>query len=184
MRDERRTNRELPIVYSVIEWLDASGWPLVFPEVSVPRGLIRGRVDVAAASKGFRKSVAVEVKAIYRPGDPEGQLFDAGRAAEYVYLAAPPEVLGKTNVPASVGLLEAYPEGIRARLVVAREAKRGRPEPACRREFLHALIRSAMRRGRLDSTWIQGKLCPACSSGRCPFWAAPMGADIELVDLP
>jgi hypothetical protein len=89
MREERRTNRELPIVYSVFEWLDASGWPLVFPEVSVPRGLIRGRVDVAAASKGFRKSVAVEVKAVYRPGDPEGQLFDAGRAAEYVYLAAP-----------------------------------------------------------------------------------------------
>jgi len=184
MREDRRANRELPIVYSVIEWLDASGWPLVFPEVSVPRGLIRGRVDVAAASKGFRKSVAVEVKAVYRPGDPEDQLFDARRAAEYVYLAAPPEVLGKTNVPASVGLLGAYPEGIRARLVVVREAKRGRPEPACRREFLHALIRSTMRRGRLDSSWIEGKVCPACSSGRCPFWAVPMDADIEIVDLP
>ncbi len=61
-------------MYAVMTWLELEKWPLIFPEVAIPRGLLRGRVDVAAASKGFRHSAAVEVKAIYVQDSPEDQL--------------------------------------------------------------------------------------------------------------
>ncbi|MCI4336294.1 MAG: hypothetical protein L3K17_03740 [Thermoplasmata archaeon] len=171
-------SRERPITHAVIEWLDSTGWPLIFPEVSIPRGLIRGRVDVAAASKGFRDSVAIEVKAVHRDGDAEDQLFDAGRAAERVYLAAPPEVALMSNMPASFGILEARTDGAKIRLVVARPARRGKPINAIRREFLHALMRSAAQRGRFDPRWTVRKVCPACLSDRCPFWSRPVDTEV------
>lgn len=178
-RTNQRANLEAPIVYAVIEWLDASGWPLVFPEVSVPRGLIRGRVDVAAVSKNFRNSVAVEVKAVYRPDDAEYQLFDGQRAAEMVYLAAPSDVLAKTDVPTGVGILESRSAGGRATLVRLRRAVPKVPDRNSRKEFLHALMRSARRRGRLDTTWTEGRVCPACLSGSCPFWESPLDFDSD-----
>jgi hypothetical protein len=170
-------------MYAVMGWLEREEWPQIFFEVSIPRGLIRGRVDVAAASKGFRTSVAIEVKAAYVPDDPEGQLFDARRAAELVYLAAPRSVISQTEIPAGVGILEATLDVAPVGLTVVRAAKRGRPNFQTRKEFLHALMRSASRRGRFDSSWTVGKVCPACSSGRCPFWNAPRGDGLE-VDEP
>ncbi len=161
---------ERPITWAVIEWLEARGWLLVFTEVQLPRGLVSGRVDVAAASRGFRTSTAVEVKAVYRSGDPEGQLFDAARVAEHVYLAAPPDVIRRVNIPAGVGVLEAHADALRPRLVLAREALRRSPERTPRKEFLHALMRSAIRTGRFESSWVAEKVCPACMSGRCPLW--------------
>jgi hypothetical protein len=170
---------ERPIVYAVIEWLDAAGWPLVFPEVTLPRGLIRGRVDVAAASRGFRDSVAVEVKAVHREGDAESQLFDAQRAAERVYFAGPAAVIGQTHIPSSVGILEAQTNGTRATLSLTREARRGKPTREVRSAFLHALMRSAAKRGRFDSSWTVGRVCAACASARCPFWLRPTDLDGE-----
>jgi hypothetical protein len=162
-------------------WLESQKWPLIFYEVTIPRGLIRGRVDVAAASKGFRQSVAVEVKAAYVPEDPEGQLFDAQRAAEYVYIAAPPDVLNLIDIPASVGTLEAQSEGNRTTVIARKLAKRGTPQREARKDYLHSLIRAASRRGTLDPAWIAKSVCPACMSDHCPFWFVP--ADVESVDL-
>lgn len=182
MRERRvglRATPERPITWAVIEWLQARGWPLVFPEVQIPRGLIRGRVDVAAASTGFRTSVAVEVKAAYRPGDAEGQLFDARRVAERVYIAAPPEVIQRMEVPTVVGILEARPGVPRPTLELARDAALEVPESTPRKEYLHALMRSAMRTGRFDSSWAEDNVCPACLSGRCPFWTRPLSGDEE-----
>jgi hypothetical protein len=175
-----RFDRERPISWAVIEWLEARGWPIIFTEVQIPRGLVRGRVDVAAASRGFRTSVVVEVKAVYRPGDPEGQLFDAGRVAEHVYVAAPPEVLGSLEAPAGAGILEARTDGSRTHLVLTSEAARGSPEPTPRKEFLHALMRSALRTGRFDSSWVEDTVCPACMSGHCPLWVSHRVGEISF----
>lgn len=181
MRDPhatRRVDRERPITWAVLEWLQGRGWPLIFTEIQIPRGFVRGRVDVAAASRGFRTSVVVEVKAVYVSGDPEGQVFDAVRAAEHVYLAAPREVVDAMEIPAGVGILVARTDGARATLDLVREAVRGRPEPGPRKDFLHALMRSAARRGSFDPQWAEGNVCPACSSDRCPVWCRPIEFDV------
>ena len=175
----KRINRELPITYAVIEWLDQDGWPLIFPEVTLPRGLVRGRVDVAAVSKQFKRTVAVEVKALYHQDDTENQIFDAQRAAELVFLAAPQNVLKRVEVPSRIGILEADVGSAPVRLTLVRRAIPGSPEFGCRKEFLHALMRSALRRGRIDPTWIRGS-CPACLSAGCPLWYAPPEAEVVL----
>lgn len=135
---------------------------------------------MAAASRGFRISVAVEVKAAYRPGDGEGQLFDAQRVAEHVYIAAPREVIEQMEVPESVGVIEARPGTPRPTLELVRDAVRGSPEPTPRKEFLHALMRSAMRTGRFAPSWVRKDVCPACASGRCSLWIRPsrLGDDL------
>ncbi len=102
-----RRSRELSISYAVFEGLSSRDWPLVFLEVMVPGGLSGGRVDVAAASKGFHVSAAVEVKSSDRAGSAEDQLFDGRRAAEYVYFAAPREGVHRTEIPKGIGILEA-----------------------------------------------------------------------------
>jgi hypothetical protein len=168
-------------MYAVITWLESQQWPFITWEVTIPRGLIRGRVDVAAASKGFRQSVAVEVKAAYVPENPEGQLFDAQRAAEYVYIAAPPDVLCMIEIPASVGILEARSDGSRTIVIAKRPAKRGKPQREARKDYLHSLIRAAARRSTLESALVAKSVCPACMSNHCPFWRVPV--DIEEVEI-
>jgi hypothetical protein len=178
--ERRSRSRELPIMYAVMTWLESDKWPIIFPEVTIPRGLIRGRVDVAAASKAFRQSAAVEVKAVYVQDNPEGQLFDARRAAEYVYFAAPAPVLSRTDIPATVGVLEASTDSIPVRLTVVKPARRGRPDSDTRRAFLHALMRAALQRGRFDSSWTVGKSCPACSRSFCEVWNSAERDEVDL----
>src|SRR5580658_9780917 len=102
-------SREQPITWAVIEWLQADGWPHVFQEAEIRRGLEYGRADLGAARGDFRQSVAVEVKAVHVAQSEASQLFDARRSAEFVYIAAPAGVIEKVSVPEGVGVIESAP---------------------------------------------------------------------------
>jgi|HubBroStandDraft_1064217.scaffolds.fasta_scaffold20282_3 hypothetical protein len=165
-------SREQPITWAVIEWLQADGWPHVFQEAEIRRGLGYGRADLGAAREDFRQSVVVEVKAIHVAHSEAAQLFDARRAAEFVYFAAPAEVIEKITVPKGVGIIEAVLAVPPARpaLAVRRRAVLGKPVWEARKDFLHALMRAAARRGRLDRSVTEGMTCPGCQGLHCPFW--------------
>lgn len=180
-RSFSQVSREQPITWAVIEWLQAEGWPLVFQEADIRRGLGHGRADLGAASAHFARSAAVEVKATHVPESEVVQLFDACRAAEFVYFAAPRDVLDRVDAPKKVGLLEAGTAVPPARppLTLVRAATKGEPDWEMRKDFLHALMRAAVRRGRFDPSITAGKNCPACQSASCPFWRRPI-PDLDL----
>jgi hypothetical protein len=165
-------SREQPITWAVIEWLQADGWPYVFQEAEIRRGLGYGRAELGAVREDFRQSVVVEVKAVHVAQSEAAQLFDARRAAEFVYFAAPAEVVEKVAVPKEVGIIEAglaVPPA-RPTLTVRRRAVLGKPVWEARKDFLHALMRAAARRGRFDRSVTEGMTCPACQGLGCPFW--------------
>lgn len=185
-RSFSQISREQPITWAVIEWLQAEDWPHVFQEADIRRGLGHGRADLGAASAHFARSAAVEVKAAHVPESEVVQLFDACRAAEFVYFAAPLEVIEKVDAPKKVGLLEAGPAvpPARPRIKVLRPASKGEPDWEMRKDFLHALMRAASRRGRFDTSITAGKNCPACQSASCPFWRRPSpDLDLEIEEL-
>ena len=177
-----QVSREQPITWAVIEWLQADGWPHVFQEAEIRRGLGYGRVDLGAAREDFRQSAVVEVKAVHVAQSEAAQLFDARRSAEFVYFAAPPEVIEKVHVPEGVGVIEAAPAVPPARpaLTVRRRAALGKPVWEARKDFLHSLMRAAARRGRFDRSVTEGKTCPACQGLGCPYWLREVpDVDIE-----
>lgn len=185
-RHAPRVNREQPITWAVIDWLQSEGWPHISWEADIRRGLRHGRADVGATREDFQESVAVEVKAVYVEGSQVGQLFDARSAAEYTYFAAPPEVIERATIPAEVGVLEAknVAGSPRPSLIMKRRATRGQPEWELRKDFLHALMRSASRRGRFNPSATEGKACPACQGLRCPFWIRPSrDLDVEIYEV-
>jgi hypothetical protein len=176
-----QVSREQPITWAVIEWLQTEGWTHVFQEADIRRGLGNGRADLGAAREDFRQSVAVEVKATHNPSSEQVQLFDASRAAEFVYFAAPSQVLDRIRVPERVGVIEArgaVPPA-RPQLTVRRRAALGSPDWEARKDFLHALMRAAARRGRFERSYTEGRSCPACQSANCPFWMRP-GPDLDF----
>lgn len=178
-----QVSREQPITWAVIEWLQTEGWPHVFQEADIRRGLGHGRADLGAARADFQQSLAVEVKVAHNAPSEHSQLFDARRAAEFVYFAAPFAVLDKVRVPEGVGVIEAGEAVPPARpaLIVRRRAALGKPDWVARKDFLHALMRAAARRGRFDRSHTEGRTCPACQSANCPFWMRPSpDSDLEI----
>jgi len=172
----RLAETELGIAYAAYNWLRSGGWPYVYFEVGISRGTIRGRVDVAAASADFTRSIAVEAKREHRPRQTGPQLFDASLAADFVYVAAPPPVWPKLDLPRHVGILEAHPwpagssETVGLRVREVRPAGEHKTDPVARQWYLHSLMRQAKKRQPLPEELVSTRVCPACLDTLCPIW--------------
>ena len=184
----RLAKTELGIAYATFNWLKSSGWPYVYLEVGISRGTVRGRVDVAAASAEFSKSVAVEVKREHRPRETGPQLFDCSLAADLVYIAAPSPVWPKLDLPPHVGILEARPwppaksEALRLEVRLVRTAQKHKTDPQARQWFLHSVMQQARKRQPIPEELVSSRVCPACLDGRCPIWGytAPVEDFLDL----
>ncbi len=183
----RLAETELGIAYATFNWLRLSGWPHVYFEVGISRGTVRGRVDVAAASAEFSKSLAVEVKREHRPRETGPQLFDSSLAADLVYLAAPPPVWPKLDLPPHVGVLEARPwpptrsSAVQLEVRLVRPAREHKTDMEARQQFLHSLMQQARKREPLPGDLVSSRVCPACLDKACPIWG--FASPIEDMDL-
>lgn len=140
------------------------------------RGTKYGRVDVAAANEDFSKTLAVEIKRQDAHYEAEGQLFDAVRAADLVYIATPPSVWQRLALPSQVGVLEAHPwpvgkrQALQLTVRMVRLAQQNRADQNARRRFLHAIMQQARKRQGLPENLINSRVCPACLGSSCSIW--------------